>query len=341
MTNIAIANTEGLPRSLALTDDELLPVLASSLYPGAKSESIKLVLGYCRAAGLDPMQKPVHIVPMNTKKPGTNQYEWRDVVMPGIGLYRTQAARTGQLAGIDEPDFGPEIPMPLSAAGKTVPEWCRVTVYRMIGGQRVGFTAREYWVENYATGGSNNPGPNAMWARRPRGQLAKCAEAQALRKAFPEIGSQPTADETMMEPGEVFDAATGAPLADAPAAKVQRKPRPSPAADPAPGPDDGGSAGGQAEDPAVVTDATIVRETARPPAAAPTPAPAPASAPAAAPAAGGEVLVGAGEIAYLKNKARAIGANIEDVLADAGGLVLDKLTKADFQAVKARLVSME
>ena len=36
-----------------------------------------------------------------------------------------------------------------------------------------------------------------MWQERSFGQLAKCAEAQALRKVFPEIiTQQPTAEET-------------------------------------------------------------------------------------------------------------------------------------------------
>lgn len=34
-----------------------------------------------------------------------------------------------------------------------------------------------------------------MWAKRIHGQLAKCTEAQALRKAWPEIGQEPSAEE--------------------------------------------------------------------------------------------------------------------------------------------------
>jgi phage recombination protein Bet len=323
-TMTQLVTTDG-PRALALADDELIPVLRSSLYPGAKDDSIKLVLGYCRAAGLDPMQKPVHLVPMNVKKVGggRDEYEWRDVVMPGIGLYRVQAARTGELAGIDEPEFGPEMPMP-GRPGSTVPEWCRVTVYRMIGGQRVAFTAREYWLENYATAKRDSDAPNAMWQRRPRGQIAKCAEAQALRKAFPELGSQPTADETIIDTGDVIDGATGAP---AQPLNVQRKSKaaPSPAPTPAAAP--------KAED---VTD---VQPKGEAPAQAPA---APAQAPAAAPATtGGDALIGAGEVAYLKNKAKAVGADLDALLAEMGGLVLDKLTKGDFAKVKSALMAKE
>lgn len=194
-----VANA-GVP-ALAMSEQEIMSVLQNSLYPGAKVESIKLVLGYCKASGLDPMQKPVHIVPISVKQ-GDN-YVMRDVVMPGIGLYRTQASRTGEYAGVTEPIYGPTKELKSGTFTMEYPEWCRVTVKRqMDNGQIVEFTANERWLENYATAKRDTNMPNAMWKRRPFAQLAKCAEAQALRKAFPELGAAPTADE--ME-GKPFD----------------------------------------------------------------------------------------------------------------------------------------
>lgn len=199
--------------------------LKSSLYPGASDDSIEMVLSYCQAAGLDPMTKPVHIVPMKVSTGRKNADGWdikedRDVVMPGIGLYRINAARTGQYAGCSEPEFGPirtlEVDREVWVDGSNgrrqkitkpfqmqYPEWCRVTVRKLLGSQVVEFSAKEYWLENYAS--KNDGSPNPMWEKRAFAQLAKCTEAQALRKAFPEaVGSQPTAEE--MEGKDIIDA---------------------------------------------------------------------------------------------------------------------------------------
>lgn len=168
--------------------------LQTSIYPGASPGSIDMVLAYCRAAGLDPMQKPVHIVPMWDGKNRT----MRDVVMPGIGLYRIQAARSGQFAGMSEPEFGPMVTERVGNRDVTFPEWCKVTAYRQLpSGHIAEFTAVEYWLENYAIKGGKeqDQSPNAMWTKRVRGQISKCAQAQALRMAFPEIGAAPTAEE--------------------------------------------------------------------------------------------------------------------------------------------------
>lgn len=42
-------------------DDALIDVLCHSLYPAADRKDCALVLSYCRAMGLDPMLKPVHL----------------------------------------------------------------------------------------------------------------------------------------------------------------------------------------------------------------------------------------------------------------------------------------
>lgn len=189
-----MSNLATIPRNSAEQQLAVRTALKTSLYPGASDASVDMVLSYCTAAGLDPMLKPVHIVPMWDSKAGA----MRDVVMPGIGMYRIQASRSGQFAGISEPEFGPMITETIGTRVVTFPEWCKVTVKRQLAtGHVAEFTATEYWMENYAIKGGKqqDQSPNAMWAKRVRGQIAKCAQAQALRMAFPEFGGQPTAEE--------------------------------------------------------------------------------------------------------------------------------------------------
>lgn len=227
--------------AVQITDAEFMEVMQSSVYPGAAVASVKLALNYCKASGLDPLQKPVHLVPMNVASGRKDEKGWdikemRDVVMPGIGLYRSQAAKTGEYVGMSEPSFGPTKTLNFKAASwvddggrrKKVyaeesmeyPEWCSITVRRSVGGIVCEFPAREYWLENYATKGNDSVEPNAMWRKRPFGQISKCAEAQALRKAFPgQVGSQPTAEE--MEGKTLMDEADADRTVDVKATDVK------------------------------------------------------------------------------------------------------------------------
>lgn len=254
MSNAITARESGAIPSLQVPENELLEVLRNSLYPGAKDASIKLVLGYCKASALDPMQKPVHIVPMDVSTGRKDNDGWdikekRDVIMPGIGLYRAQAEATGEYGGLSEPEYGPTMKLTYDAEvwgegpnGKRMkrtetqtfeyPEWCKVTVERVVDGQVRRFTAKEFWIENYATKGSRSSEPNAMWKKRPRGQIAKCAEAQALRKAFARnVGSQPTADEmegkTSFDDGNTIDMEPAQPSVPQPQSKSATRATPA------------------------------------------------------------------------------------------------------------------
>lgn len=181
---------------------EIWSALKSSIFPGAEDKSIILAWDYCKARGLDVMKKPCHIVPMNVKDAKTNSYSWRDVIMPGISESRITASRSGEYAGQDAPIFGETVSIKFNGRSVDVPEFCTVTVYRLIKGVKVGFSHTEYFEEACNT--KKDGGLNAMWTKRKRGQLSKCAEAGALRKAFPEdLGGIITADEMAEEPRNI------------------------------------------------------------------------------------------------------------------------------------------
>jgi hypothetical protein len=88
------------------------------------------------------------------------------------------------------------VEMKFGSALHTVPEFCTVTVHRIIAGERVQFSHTEFFEEACNT--TKDGSLNSMWTKRKRGQLSKCAEAGALRKAFPEeSGGIISADEVI------------------------------------------------------------------------------------------------------------------------------------------------
>src|ERR1700731_2386338 len=169
--------------------------LIDAVWPAAKTmNSVVMALSYCKARKLDPFKRPVHIVPVWSAEAGAMV----ESVWPGIGELRTTAFRTGLYAGRDATEFGPDRQANLDGVEITYPEWAQVTVYRLSrAGDRMPFPGpRVYWFETYATAKRTTTAPNAMWKKRPRGQLDKCAEAAALRAAFPEeLGNEYAADE--------------------------------------------------------------------------------------------------------------------------------------------------
>lgn len=187
-------------------------VLVDQIFPAAKSvEAVMMALAYCRKRNLDIFKKPVHIVPMWSAAKG----KMVETVWPGIAEIRTTAARTGEYAGIDAVEFGPMIERAFTGTvgrgdkEETItkrvrfPEWASVVVYRIVAGVKCSYHAKVFWEETFATVGKSEV-PNDMWAKRPRGQLDKCVEAAALRKAFPEeLGNTYVAEE--ME-GRTIDA---------------------------------------------------------------------------------------------------------------------------------------
>jgi len=170
-TQLAKSPVKGLSK-------EQIQLLIRTVAKGASMDELGLFFNVARRAGLDPFTRQIHLVPRQIKQPD-GRYATVRIVQVGIDGFRAIAERTKELAGIDDAVFddGKQY-----EPGKepSNPSKATVTVWRMVSGQRVAFTATARWKEYF-------PGEKLgfMWKKMPYGQLAKCAEALALRKAFP------------------------------------------------------------------------------------------------------------------------------------------------------------
>ena len=147
----------------AVLTDRDIEVLRKSKFKGFSDDEMSYAARVCRQLSLSPFLNQIHFIKRGSAV--TTQV--------GIDGLRLAAQRAGGYAGSDDGVFEMN-------EGSKIPVKATVTVYKMVEGVRCSFTASAMWSE-YCPGA----GQDHMWKKMPQTMLAKCAEAKALRKAFP------------------------------------------------------------------------------------------------------------------------------------------------------------
>lgn len=145
-------------------------IILNTFLGGATKEEAQVLLATVSRRRLDPFSKQVYFV----KRWDAQKREEVWAIQTSIDGLRAIAERTGKYDGQDEPVYGED------EAGK----FCKVKVYRKDWSSGRGVVGIAYLAEFIQK--KKDGTITQFWARMPRLMLAKCAEALALRKAFPE-----------------------------------------------------------------------------------------------------------------------------------------------------------
>lgn len=169
----AIAPLQDMPR-------EQVELVKRTVAKGATDDELALFLYQAKRTGLDPLSRQIHFI----KRWDATQGREVGTVQTGIDGLRLIANRTGRYRPDEEAArFTFEGP---GRAGRLVS--AKVRVYLGHGSEWFPVEAEAYYDEYLQTRKDKQTGElvaTAMWKRMPRLMLAKCAEALALRKAFP------------------------------------------------------------------------------------------------------------------------------------------------------------
>jgi phage recombination protein Bet len=152
--------------------------------PGASDDEFALNMEIARLRGLNPFTRQIFFVKRYDSQRRCEVWA-HQVSIDGL---RITAQRTGLYAGQDEPEFEYE------KDGETL-RLARVRVYRKDWARPAVGVA--FWSEFVQT--TRDGKVTQMWATKAHVMLAKCAEALALRKAFPEETSGDYTDVEMMQ----------------------------------------------------------------------------------------------------------------------------------------------
>ncbi|MCK9318915.1 phage recombination protein Bet [Methanoculleus sp.] len=157
----------------ALLTQAKIDLIKRTVAKGADNDELQMFLTVSARAGLDPFTKQIHLVKRWSKAEG------REIatIQTGIDGYRAIAEKTGKYGGSDDATFT------FTKEGGKIPESATVKVFKVMGDRTIEIKATAYWDEFFPS----NEKLAFMWKKMPKLMLAKCAEALALRKAFPNV----------------------------------------------------------------------------------------------------------------------------------------------------------
>lgn len=171
-TEIVKHEGNGIPvaRGFLEFSDEQRRLIRDTYANGATDSEFAVLMEIAKARNLNPFTRQIHFV----KRPDRDR--GRDVwsAQASIDGLRALAERSRLYDGQDEPEYE------YDDAGKLLR--AKVRVYRKDWRRPVvGVADYDEYVQL-----TRDRVPNTFWKNKPRIMLAKCAEALALRKAFPE-----------------------------------------------------------------------------------------------------------------------------------------------------------
>ncbi len=152
--------------------DSNLQLLKDTICKGITDGEVELFMHQCKKLGLDPFLKQIHPV----KRWDSTLKREAMTIQVGIDGYRLIAERTGRYVPGKEPEFVYDKEGCLVCARSYIKKQTQDGVWHEV-------CASAHYSEYVAL--KKDGKPNMMWATKPHIMLSKCAEAMALRKAFP------------------------------------------------------------------------------------------------------------------------------------------------------------